>query len=113
MEDEAIIRMLLVEVFEDSGFEVLEASRASDALELLSLRSDIVALFTDVEMPGDMNGYALARESRQSHPCIAVIVASGREMPKPGDLPVGGKFVPKPYRPESVVATICDMVCAA
>jgi len=112
VEDEPIIRMMMVDSFEDHGFRVLEASSAKDALELLARREDIAALFTDVEMPGRMDGYDLAKESRQSHPHIAVVIASGRRMPGPGDLPPGGKFIPKPYLPENVVTTVCEMMLA-
>ncbi len=97
VEDEPLIRMTAVDAFEHASFEVLEAGNADEAMAILEKRPDIRALFTDVEMPGTMNGVALAHASREKHPSIAVIIASGRVTPKTNDLPQGAKFLGKPY----------------
>jgi CheY-like chemotaxis protein len=104
VEDEALVRMTLVDVLEDAGFEVIEAAHADEALRVLSAVSGIHAVVTDVEMPrGSINGFELARQVRASQREIGVLIASGRAAPKPGDLPDGALFIGKPVHPESLV----------
>ena len=61
VEDEPLVRMMVIELFQDEGFEVLEAANADQALGIFGERDDVALLFTDVEMPGSIDGYALAR----------------------------------------------------
>lgn len=95
-EDDAIVRMDAASVFEDAGFEVLEAGDAHEAWDILSGRSDIILLLTDVEMPGTMNGLDLANKVHTTWPNIEIIVCSGRIKPKGGELPPPVLFLGKP-----------------
>jgi CheY-like chemotaxis protein len=106
VEDEAIIRMGAVQMLEDAGFEVVEASNAHDALGILEARNDVRAVFTDINMPGTLDGLRLARMVRGRWPPIHLIVTSGLLSPNDNDLPPGGKFIRKPYDPAHVIATI-------
>ena len=67
VEDEALLRLLVVEVLEEAGFEVIEACTADDAVILLVQRSDIRVVFTDVNMPGCLDGFQLARHVQDHH----------------------------------------------
>ncbi|WP_040638895.1 response regulator [Microvirga lotononidis] len=104
VEDEALVRMTLVDVLEDAGFKVLEAAHADEALQHLQAVPRINAIVTDVEMPrGSLNGFELARKVRQERKEIGVLIASGRAAPQPGDLPEGAVFIGKPVHPGSLV----------
>lgn len=114
VDDEALVRMYAVDVFEEAGFEVLEARDAADALQVLE-RLDtegraIDLLFTDVNMPGAMDGMELARRVHDAHPDMAVLIASGKVQADDGALPQGTPFLPTPYTPEAVLRVACRCV---
>ena len=102
VEDETLIRWGAVQIAENEGFDVVEAANADEAIEILESRDDIRVIFTDIHMPGSMDGLKLARAVRDRWPPIKIIVTSGREYPKKPDLPEGGRFFPKPYTPTQV-----------
>jgi CheY-like chemotaxis protein len=106
VDDETLIRLGAVQIAEDAGFEVLEAANADEAIEILEHRRDVRAIFTDIHMPGSMDGLKLARAVRDRWPPIKIIVTSGREYPKAHDLPEGGRFLPKPYSPRQVQSAL-------
>ena len=110
VEDEAIIRMAAVEMLEDAGFAVVEANDAHDALAILENRNDIRVVFTDINMPGTLDGLRLARTVRGRWPPIHLILTSGLSSPSDDDFPANGRFIRKPYRPEHVIATICELL---
>lgn len=112
VEDEAIIRMNIVQAAIDAGYDVLEASNADDALEVLENRDDIRAVFTDVNMPGSMNGLRLACFIRGRWPPIQLIVTSGRDVSHHPDFPLGGHFIPKPYENGSVTGMLRQILTA-
>ena len=97
VEDEGLVRMNAVAMIEEAGFSVLEASDADDAIRILETRRDITVIFTDIEMPGSMNGIKLAHAVRDRWPPIKIIATSGHYGFREGDLPKGGRFLPKPY----------------
>ena len=102
-EDEAIIRLLAAEALEEAGFAVIQACTIDEALELLSNRAEAVSLlFTDINMPGKMDGLALAHHARGAWPHIALIITSGALTPPSHALPPRAVFVPKPYDVEQV-----------
>jgi CheY-like chemotaxis protein len=107
-DDEALVRMLLVDVFEDAGFDVIEASDGDEAVRLLRARSDIEGVLTDVQMPG-VDGYEVARVAKTECPGCLIVIASGRQWPKPGDLTEGAEFVQKPFSPESIVRRFASL----
>jgi CheY-like chemotaxis protein len=103
VENEVLVRLLGVSTFVDAGFRVIEANSADDALGLLEADSDVQLLFTDVSMPGKMNGLTLAREVHDRWPHIGIMVVSGHSIPETQELPTGCRFLRKPYCPVSVV----------
>ena len=97
-EDEPLIRILIADVMREAGFEVMEAGHAEEALgHLRSRPATIHLLFTDIHMPGQMNGHALAFDVARVWPHIALLVTSGE--PPVERLPPGSSFLKKPYEP--------------
>jgi CheY-like chemotaxis protein len=97
VEDDELIRMHAADMVRDLGFETIEAANADDALVLLERCSDITAVFTDVQMPGSMDGLHLVAVVRDRWPPIALLVTSGQATPPDTALPRGARFVSKPY----------------
>jgi two-component system, response regulator PdtaR len=107
VEDEALVRMMAADVLrEEGGFKVVEVVNAEEALTVLEATADVRALVTDVEMPGSLDGFTLARVVKQAWPHIGIVVTSGRMAPGSNDLPSGALFVPKPYRPAALVTAV-------
>jgi CheY-like chemotaxis protein len=113
-EDEALVRLLAVEVLTDAGYEVIEAGHAAAALDALQARpGEVKLLFTDVNMPGTMDGLALAHHVRAAWPHIALLIASGHHQPPPVAMPADSVFLAKPYEPAHVVAHARRLIAAA
>jgi CheY-like chemotaxis protein len=110
VEDEALIRMEAVQMLEEAGFVAVEASNAEDAARILELRRDIRAVFTDINMPGTIDGMRLARLVRRRWPPIHVILTSGRVFPNEEEFPDNGGFIRKPYEAGHVIAMIRDLL---
>lgn len=106
VEDEFLIREDAAESIAEAGFEVIQAGNADEAIAVLEARSDIHVVFTDIQMPGLMDGLKLARFVRDRWPPIKILATSGFVKVGPGDLPAGGMFLPKPYRGADMVATL-------
>ncbi len=113
-EDEELVRLVIVAALEDAGFEVLEAEHAEAAISILQAHSvRIHVLFTDIHMPGAMDGLALAHHAAKNWPKIALLLTSARPRPHVRNLPVGARFVGKPYRHVHVIRHIRDLMAAA
>jgi CheY-like chemotaxis protein len=112
VEDEALLRMLAVEVVEEAGLVALEACDSDEAVALLESRSDISVLFTDIHMPGSMDGLKLAHAVRDRWPPIKILVVSGHVRPLPRDLPANSCFVGKPYLMPAMVEKLHSLVCS-
>jgi two-component system, response regulator PdtaR len=108
VEDEILIRMVAVEGFRDMGFHVLEAGCASEALEMIGERQDLWCLFTDIEMPGPMDGLELAHRLRNRFPSARIVVSSGRKLPFRQELPARVRFIAKPYRMNDLQVAVAD-----
>ena len=108
-EDEFLLRMDSVEILEDAGFDVIPAASADEAIAVLSARADIHLVFTDIQMPGSMDGLKLARFVRNRWPPIKIVATSGHVRAAGDDLPEGSVFLPKPYRGAELIATLRDM----
>lgn len=106
VEDEPLIRLNAVDLVEAAGFQAISASTADEAIHVLELRDDIRAVFTDVQMPGSMDGLALIHLMAQRWPSIAALVTSGKVDIAPADLPRGARFFAKPWRPIQIEAAL-------
>jgi CheY-like chemotaxis protein len=102
VEDELLVRLCAVDTVAAAGFEVIEASSADEAIRILECRNDIRVVFTDIHMPGSMDGLKLAHAVRDRWPPIKIIVTSGRQLVTKDDLPEGGRFFAKPYDPTEI-----------
>lgn len=109
VEDEPLLRMMAFDLVEDAGFEALEAANADEAMKILECRSDIKVIFTDIDMPGSMDGLLLAAAVRDRWPPIEIILTSGHVHISEVELPLGGKFFSKPYDHEQVTRTLMVM----
>src|ERR1700678_4238355 len=109
VEDEFLIRMHAAEMIEEAGFEVVEASNADEAVAILEARLDVAVVFTDVQMPGSMDGLKLALAVRDRWPPIHIVATSGFVDVRTGDLPEGGRFLPKPYSPTQIIGTLREL----
>ncbi|WP_267361628.1 MULTISPECIES: response regulator, partial [unclassified Methylobacterium] len=106
VEDDDLVRLCAVEMLEDAGFQTVEARNADEAWFILHERSDIGALFTDVDMPGSMCGMTLAGRVHEAWPDIRLVLTSGRHRFNDQEVPDHGQFVPKPYSASEVVEAI-------
>jgi CheY-like chemotaxis protein len=113
VEDEILVRMNAAEMIGDACFDVVEARNADEAIEILEACPNIHVIFTDIQMPGSMDGLKLARFVRSRWPPIKIVATSGFVRIGTGDLPEGSRFLPKPYRPEQIVATLRELTAAA
>jgi two-component system, response regulator PdtaR len=106
VEDEILIRLNAADLFEDLGFEAIEAANADEALAVLESRADVRLLFTDIDMPGSMDGLRLAHAVADRWPPIALIVTSGHVRVRAHEVPEGGLFVGKPYGGAQIKAAL-------
>ena len=97
VEDEALVRLTAVTSLEDLGCTALQAGSADEALSIIHEHPEIRVVFTDIQMPGNLDGLELARYIREKWPNISVVISSGRVMPPKATLPRGVRFIPKPY----------------
>ncbi len=110
VEDEPIVRMVAADVLLEAGFCVVEAASGDEAKALLNERSDVRVLFTDVRMPGRLNGIELAHIVDEQRLEIGIIVASGHAEPRPGDLPQRALFLQKPYYPSQMIDAVVSVI---
>lgn len=110
VDDDDLLRMVLVNLLEDDDLEVFEAADAEEALSVLRNRSNIRVVITDIQMPGPMDGLALARQIRKNYPPVGLIVSSGGILPTPQDLPESALFFPKPINTHLISAHVSAMV---
>jgi two-component system, response regulator PdtaR len=110
VEDEFLVRMDTGAALETAGFNVIEAGDADEAIAILSARNDIRLIFTDVQMPGSMDGLKLAHFVRDRWPPVKVVATSGHARVTDSDLPEGVRFVPKPYSAAEITATLRELI---
>ena len=106
VEDEPLLRLNAMSLLEDAGHTVVEAANAAEAILILERRTDIQIVFTDINMPGSMDGLKLVEAVRLRWPPVLLIVTSGKNALRDSDLPEGGQFIPKPYRSAQVLSMI-------
>ena len=110
VEDEMVLRMRAVDIVEDAGFVPIEAVSADQAIEILESRDDISLLFTDIQMPGTMDGLKLAHATHARWPHIKIILVSGQIAVTEADKPDDSKFFPKPLEVQQMILELQDMV---
>jgi len=113
VEDESLLRKSAVGIVERAGFVALEAEDADEAIALLEARSDIAVIFTDINLPGSLDGLKLAHAVRHRWPPLKILIVSGEASPKPSQLPSNSTFLRKPYRANAVIAQLRSLVAAA
>jgi CheY-like chemotaxis protein len=97
VEDEVLIRMAAVDIIEEAGFTTIEAGNADAAIRILEQRPDVRLVFTDIAMPGSMDGLKLAHYIRERWPPIRLMVASGHMILAEDQVPAGVRYFAKPY----------------
>lgn len=110
VEDEMFIRMIAADALEDRGFSIIEAGDAREALEILERSSEIDLIFTEINMPGDLDGLDLAEEVTKRWPHIEIIVTSGGVRLDSAEVPDSGKFLPKPYATDQLVKLVQEQL---
>jgi CheY-like chemotaxis protein len=104
VEDETLIRELVAEELEEAGYTVVIATNADKAIAIFEARQDIHLLFTDIDMPGSMDGLKLAAAVRDRWPPVHIIITTGKV--RPLEIPANALFIPKPYVGKNVVAAM-------
>lgn len=112
VDDEPLIRMNAVDVLEDHGFAAIEAEDADAALVQLAAHPAINVLFTDINMPGRLDGLDLARQVHALRPDIQLIITSGKMRPAESEIPDDGTFFSKPYNGETIAKLIAMTQCS-
>jgi CheY-like chemotaxis protein len=110
VEDEAIVRMDIAGQLSDAGYDVFEAGTADEAVSLLEANASIRILFTDIDMPGSMDGLKLAAAVRHRWPPVKIVVTSGHRVVEITDLPDGSVFFSKPYHHGRVVRSFRELL---
>jgi len=110
VEDEMVLRMRAVDMVEDAGFTPVEAVDADEAIAILESRSDIALLFTDIQMPGSMDGLKLAHAVRERWPPIEIILVSGQLKPANIDIPANSRFFGKPFEAREMIGEMQNMI---
>jgi CheY-like chemotaxis protein len=107
VDDDPFVRMDLSEILRQAGFHVEEAGNSDEALRKLNGGGyPLVALVTDVQMPGTLNGYGLAKRVHDRFPQAVIVVISGAVRPSLGEMPSNATFLGKPVIPEHLVRAI-------
>src|SRR5882757_4049728 len=112
VEDEMVLRMRAVDIIEDAGFTAVEAVSADEALSILESRSDISLLFSDIQMPGSMDGLKLAYAVHDRWPSIKIILVSGQVKLADAEKPANSRFFGKPLEVKQMIAELQEMVGA-
>lgn len=113
VEDEVLVRMVAVDIAVAAGFEVISAATADEAIAILEERPGVRLVFTDVNMPGSMDGMRLAQAVRERWPPVELIVTSGRGSVQEEDLPARGRFLAKPYDASTLTRALREMTGTA
>jgi CheY-like chemotaxis protein len=110
VEDEMLLRMRAVDMVEDAGYIPVEAVDADEAVAILESRSDIALMFTDIQMPGSMDGLKLAHTVHARWPPIKIMLVSGQLKPATNDIPANSRFYGKPLEAVEMIAEMRSMI---
>lgn len=106
VEDEAFARIAAADAIQEDGAAVYEAADADEALSVLEEHPEVNLIFSDINMPGPMDGISLVHEAHKMNPEVAILVTSGARTVEDDELPDHGSFLPKPYSPQKLVSVI-------
>ena len=109
VEDEALVRFDLAQSLQAEGYATFEAADAAEAIEVLEAHPEIRVVFTDIQMPGTMDGLALSHYVRKRWPPIIIVVSSGRCTPREDEMASGARFLSKPYVPHALMTVLHDI----
>jgi two-component system, response regulator PdtaR len=110
VEDVVLVRLYAVSLLEEAGFRTLQAGSADEAIALLEARKDIRIVFTDIHLPGSMDGLRLAHAIRHRWPPIELVLTSGHARVDEENMPERGLFLGKPYGAPELVQTVRSLV---
>jgi two-component system, response regulator PdtaR len=108
-EDEELVRLYAAHLLADAGYKVVEVANAEAALSAMADRPDIRVLFTDIQMPGKLDGIQLARKVHEQWPQVLLLITSGGRQPAKSEIADHGHFIPKPYCPNDVLKETAAM----
>lgn len=106
VEDESFVSVHLGHVLAMDGYTVIAAADADEAIAILESRNDVRIVFTDINMPGSIDGLKLAAAVKDRWPPIELIIATGKGAPSEDEMPPGSLFIPKPYNAEQILAAV-------
>jgi CheY-like chemotaxis protein len=106
VEDEPLLNLEISDALSAQGYEVIAVTNADDAIKALEFRQDIHTIFTDINMPGSMDGLKLAAAVRDRWPPVHIIVTSGMRAPHRDEMPANSAFIAKPYRSAEVLEAV-------
>lgn len=106
VEDDALVRFDLAQTLEAAGFKTFEAADATDAIAVLEANSEIRVVFTDIQMPGTMDGLALSHYVRKRWPPTIIVVSSGGCAPSKAEMASDALFIAKPYVPQALTKVL-------
>jgi len=109
VDDNSLLKRAAVQIVEDNGYLALSANNAGEAMTILDTHDEVDVLFTDVDMPGSMDGLELAQETSVSYPLVEIVVTSSTEQTA-DQLPVGAAYLPKPYSSDEVAEALRDKI---
>ena len=109
VEDEALIRFDLAQTLEAAGYKTFEAADADEAIVLMEAHPEIRVVFTDIQMPGTMDGLALSHYVRKRWPPTILVISSGHFTPSKDEMASDALFIPKPYIPEAITKVLDDI----
>jgi len=108
-DDDALLRLNACELLEASGYTVVQADNADEALKVMEKRKDVRLLFTDIQMPPGCDGLELARQVHKRWPKVLFVITSGQAKPDPADIADDGRFLRKPYRAKDLLGQIAEL----
>jgi two-component system, response regulator PdtaR len=109
-EDDELLRLNASELLEESGYTVVEADSAEEALKVMEARKDVRLLFTDIQMPPGCDGLELARQVHKRWPKVLLVITSGQVKPTKAEIADHGRFIRKPYRAKELLGEIDELL---
>jgi two-component system, response regulator PdtaR len=109
-EDDVLLRLSASELLAESGYTVVEADSAEEALKMMEARNDARLLFTDIQMPPGCDGLELARQVHKRWPNVLLVITLGQVQPTKAEIADHGRFIRKPYRAKELLGEIDELL---